>query len=205
MKKINNKKQEREDDAKQVEKASCQKFLEFYNKQLGKNIKFIKFGNPNLGKGEPDCICSDGLNIEITTAFYDNLDAKVSWGTVDLLKNRISKDDYEKKYSDNTRYMKSPSYGLYNSINKIVIEKNKKEYNYDGKLFLLIFSRPAITGERAIEAYIKQYRNFENIFFDEIWLLIYFEGYYKIYQLAKRGDNFLSKNNGKIKFERIKK
>ena len=205
MKKINNKKQERKDDAKQVEKASCQKFLEFYNKQLGKNIKFIKFGNPNLGKGEPDCICSDGLNIEITTAFYDNLDAKVSWGTVDLLKNRISKDDYEKKYSNNTRYMKSPNHGLYNSINKIVIEKNKKEYNYDGKLFLLIFSRPAITGERAIEAYIKQYRNFENIFFDEIWLLIYFEGYYKIYQLAKRGDNFLSKNNGKIKFERIKK
>ena len=97
MKKINNKKQEREADAKQVEKASCQKFLEFYNKQLGKNIKFIKFGNPNLGKGEPDCICSDGLNIEITTAFYDNLDAKVSWGTVDLLKNRISKEDYEKK------------------------------------------------------------------------------------------------------------
>jgi len=205
MEKIKNNKQKREDDAKQVEKASCQKFLEFYNKQLGKNIKFIKFGNPNLGKGEPDCICSDGLNIEITTAFYDNLDAKVSWGTVDLLKNRISKDDYEKKYSNNTRYMKSPNHGLYNSINKIVIEKNKKEYNYDGKLFLLIFSRPAITGERAIEAYIKQYRNFENIFFDEIWLLIYFEGYYKIYQLAKRGDNFLSKNNGKIKFERIKK
>ncbi len=205
MKKINNKKQEREDDAKQVEKASCQKFLEFYNKQLGKNIKFIKFGNPNLDKGEPDCICSDGLNIEITTAFYDNLDAKVSWGTIDLLKNRISKNDYEKKYSDNTLYMESPNHGLYNSINKIVIEKNKKEYNYDGKLFLLIFSRPAITGERAIEAYIKQYRNFENIFFDEIWLLIYFEGNYKIYQLARRGDNFLSKNNGKIEFERIKK
>jgi len=205
MKKINNKKQEREADTKQVEKASCQKFLEFYNKQIGKNIKFIKFGNPNLGKGEPDCICSDGLNIEITTAFYDNLDAKVSWGTVDLLKNRISKDDYEKKYSDNTRYMKSPNHGLYNSINKIVIEKNKKEYNYDGKLFLLIFSRPAITGERAIEAYINEYRNFENIFFDEIWLLIYSEGYNKIHQLAKRGDKFLSQNNGKIEFERIKK
>ncbi len=203
MEKIKNNKQKREDDAKQVEKASCQKFLEFYNRQLGENIKFIKFGNPNLGKGEPDCICSDGLNIEITTAFYDNLDAKISWGTVDLLKNRISKDDYEKKYSDNTRYMESPNHGLYNSINKIVIEKNKKEYNYDGKLFLLIFSRPAITGERAIEAYIKQYRNFENIFFDEVWLLIYSEGYNKIYQLAKRGDNFLSKNNGTIKFKRI--
>jgi hypothetical protein len=101
--------------------------------------------------------------------------------------------------------MESPNYGLYNSINKIVIEKNKKEYNYDGKLFLLIFSRPAITGERAIEAYIKQHRNFENIFFDEIWLLIYFEGYYKIYQLAKLGDKFLSKNNEEFKFERIKK
>ncbi len=43
------------------------------------------------------------------------------------------------------------------------------------------------------------------LFFDEIWLLIYSEGYYKIYQLARRGDNFLSKNNGKIEFERIKK
>jgi hypothetical protein len=75
----------------------------------------------------------------------------------------------------------------------------------NAKNLFINFFRPAITGERAIEAYIKQYRNFENIFFNEIWLLIYFEGYYKTYQLAKRGDNFLSKNNGKIKFERIKK
>jgi len=205
MKKIKNNKQKREDDSKQVEKSSCQKFLEFYNKQLGKNIKFVRFGNPDLGKGEPDCICSDGLNIEVATAFYDNLHAKSSWGFIELLKKRISIDGYEKKYSDNTRYIKNPSYGLYNSINKRIIEKNKKEYNYDGKLFLLIFSRPDIIGERAIEAYIKQYRDFENIFFDEIWLLIYSEGYYKIYQLAKLGDKFLSKTNNKIKFERIKK
>ena len=204
MKNIRNEKRGREDDYKQVEKSSCQKFLEFYNKQLDKNIKFIKFGNPDLGKGEPDCICSDGLNIEVATAYYDNIDAKEAWGFVDLLKKRINKDDYEKKYPDNTLGMKSPDQGLYNSINKIVIEKNKKEYNYNGKLFLLIYSRPGITDEKDIEMYIKQYRNFKNIIFDEIWLLLSIDRY-KVYQLAKRGDIFLAKNNEEIKFERIKK
>ena len=68
MEKTKNNKQKREDDSKQVEKSSCQEFLELYNKQFSKNIKFIKVGNPDLGKGEPDCICSDGLNIEIAAA-----------------------------------------------------------------------------------------------------------------------------------------
>jgi len=87
MKKIKDNKQKREEDKKQVEKSSCQDFLVLYNKQLNKNIKFVKFGNPDLGKGEPDCICSDGLNIEVATAYYDNLDAKDTWGFIDLLKN----------------------------------------------------------------------------------------------------------------------
>jgi hypothetical protein len=202
MEKIKNNKQKREDDTKQVEKSSCQKFLKLYNKQLGKNIKFIKFGNPDLGKGEPDCICSDGLNIEVATAYYDNLDAKGTWGLIDFLKNRISKENYEKKYPDNTLGMKSPDQGLYDSINKIVTNKNKKEYEYVGKLFLLIPSRPAITDQKDIEVYIKHYRNFENLNFDEVWFLLY-NDCYPIFQLAKRGDKFLSKNNGKIKFERI--
>ena len=202
MKKVKNNKRKREDDTKQVEKSSCQKFLKLYNKQLGKNIKFIKFGNPDSSKGEPDCICSDGLNIEVATAYYDNLDAKGTWGVIDFLKNRISKENYEKKYPDNTLGMKNPDQGLYDSINKIVTNKNKKEYEYVGKLFLLITSRPAITDEKDIEVYIEHYRNFENLNFDEVWFLLYSD-YYSIFQLAKRGDKFLSKNNGKIKFERI--
>ncbi len=202
MEKIKNNKQKREDDAKQVEKSSCQDFLELYNKKLNKDIKFKKFGNPNLDKGEPDCICSDGLNVEIAGAYYDNVDAKNTWGTIDLLKNRISKKDYKKKYPDNTFFMESPDYGFYDNINKAVVNKNKKEYEYDGKLFLLIISRPAITSERDIETYIKHYRNFENMNFDEVWFLLY-DGHYSIFQLAKRGDKFLSKNNGKTKFKRI--
>jgi len=201
MEKANNKKQERETDAKQVEKSSCQKFLEFYNKQLGKNIKFIKFGDPDLGKGEPDCICSNGINIEVATAYYDNIDAKDAWATIDLLKKRINKDDYKKKYPDNTLSMENPDQGLYDSINKIIIGKNKKEYNYNGKLFLLIYSRPGITNESEIEMYIKKYRNFKNIIFDEVWLLFVSDNY-KIYLLAKRNDIFVSENNEEFKFGR---
>ena len=204
MKNIRNRKRGRELDSKKHEKITCQNFLELYNKQLDKNIKFIKFGNPDLDKGEPDCICSDGLNIEVATAYYDNIDAKDAWGFIDLLKKRINKDDYEKKYPNNTLCMKNPDQGLFNSINKIVVDKNKKEYEYDGKLFLLIYSRPAITDERDIEDYIKQYRYFKNIIFDEAWLILS-NNNYKIYRLAKRGDNFLSRNNRKIEFERIKK
>ena len=158
MKNVNNKKRGRENDYRQVEKFTCLEFLELYNKRIGKNIKFERFGNPNLGKGEPDCICSDGLNIEVTTVFYDNEDAKYTWGLIDLLKKRISKDRYEKKYPDNTLGMKNPDQGLYDSINKIVIGKNKKEYNYNGKLFLLIYSRPGITNETEIEMYISSIR-----------------------------------------------
>ena len=204
MGKAKNNKRGRETDSKQHEKIACQHFLELYNKQLGNNFIFKKFGNPDLGKGEPDCICSDGLNIEVATAYYDNLDAKDAWGFIDLLKNRISKDSYEKKYPDNTLCMKNPDQGLYNSINKIIVEKNKKKYEYDGKLFLLIYSRPAITDERDIEVYIKQYRYFRNVIFDEVWLLLSNDSY-KIYRLAKRGDIFASRNNKNIEFERIKK
>jgi len=204
MENIRNEERGRETDSKQHEESACQHFLELYNKQLGKIFEFKKFGNPDLGKGEPDCICSDGLNIEVATAYYDNIDAKEAWGIVDLLKNRINKDDYERKYPDNTLGMKNPDQGLYDSINKIVIGKNEKEYNYNGKLFLLIYSRPGITDETEIEMYIQQYRNFENIIFDEVWLLLS-TNHYKIYQLAKRGDIFLSKNNEEFKFKRIKK
>ena len=204
MSRIKNNKQGRETDSKQHEKIACQHFLELYNKRLGNNFIFKKFGNPDLGKGEPDCICSDGLNIEVATAYYDNLDAKDAWGFIDLLKNRISKDSYEKKYPDNTLCMKNPDQGLYNSINKIVVEKNKKEYEYNGKLFLLIYSRPAITDERDIEDYIKQYRCFRNIIFDEVWLFLSNVSY-NIYRLATRGDNFMSRNNENTEFERIKK
>lgn len=204
MKNVSNKKRGRENDYRQVEKSTCLEFLEFYNKRTGKNIEFERFGNPNLGKGEPDCICSDGISIEITTVFYDNEDAKYTWGFIDLLKKRISKDRYEKKYPDNTLAMKNPDQGLYDSINKIIVEKNKREYHYDGKLFLLIYSRPAISDEKDIENYIKQYRNFRNIIFDEVWLLLS-NDQHKVFQLAQRGDNFVSKNSGKIKFERIKK
>jgi len=172
MEKIKNNKQKREDDKKQVERSSCQDFLELYNKQLDKNFKFIKFGNPDFGKGEPDCICSDGLNIEVATAYYDNLDAENSWHTIDFFKNRINKNDYKKKYKNNTLCMENPDYGLYDSINNIVTNKNKKEYEYVGKLFLLIPSQPAITDERDIEAYLKHYRNFENLNFDEVWFLL---------------------------------
>ena len=204
MGKDKNNKRRRETDSKQHEKLACQHFLELYNKQLGNNFIFKKFGNPNLGKGEPDCICSDGLNIEVATAYYDNLDAKNIWGFIDLLKKRINKDSYEKKYPDNTLCMKNPDQGLYNSINKIVVEKNKKEYEYNGKLLLLIYSRPAITDERDIEDYVKQYRYFKNIMFDEVWLLLSNDSY-NIYRLATRGDNFISRNNENIEFERIKK
>ena len=203
MKNIINKKG-RENDYKQVEESACLEFLELYNTQIGKNTKFKRFGNPNLGKGEPDCICNNGLNIEVTTVFYDNEDAKYTWGFIDFLKKRISKYRYEIKYPKDTLCMKNPDQGLYDSINKIIVEKNKKKYNYDGKLFLLIYSRPAISDEKDIEDYIREYRNFKNIIFDEVWLLLS-NDHHIIFQLAKRGDNFLLKNSGKIKFERIKK
>lgn len=100
--------------------------------------------------------------------------------------------------------MENPDSGLYDSINNIVTNKNKKEYAYVGKLFLLIPSRPAITDEKDMEAYLKHYRNFENIYFDEIWFLLY-GNYCSIFQLAKLGDKFELKNNVKVKFKRIKK
>ncbi len=204
MKNVSNKKRGRENDYRQVEKSTCLEFLELYNKRIGKNIKFERFGNPNLGKGEPDCICSDGLNIEVTTVFYDNKEAKYTWGLIDFLKKRISKDRYEKKYPDNTLYMKNPNQGLYDSINKIIVEKNKKEYHYDGKLFLLIYSRPAISDEKDIEYYIREYRNFKNIIFDEVWLLLS-NDHHMVFQLAKRNDDFLSEKARKINFDRINK
>jgi len=195
-----NKKRARQLDYKQHEKISCQKFLDFYNKKTGEKIIFKRFGNPD--QGEPDCIC-DGLNIEISTAYYDNEEAKDTWGLIDLFRKRIGQDDYENKYPDNTLAMENPDQGLYDNINKIIFNKNKKEYKYLGKLFLLIYSRPGISDERDIEVYIKEYRNFTNTKFDEIWLLL--SDQYLFFQLAKLSDSFSTTKKLKIKYKRIKK
>jgi len=195
-------KQKRENDKKQHEEASCRDFLEIYNKQFNKKIKFVSLGNPN--KKEPDCICSEGLNIEIVTVYYDEIDAKQSWGIIDVIKKRIDKKEYDKKYRDNNLCMENPDEGLFNFINNEIRKKiQQKSYDYKGKLFLLITSRPSITNKQEMRKYIKVYRNFKNNKFDEIWLIVNYDGEHKIYRLAKFGNNFSPKKNISNKFKRI--
>lgn len=198
----NNNKQKRENDKKQHEEASCREFLEIYNKKFNKKIKFVSLGNPN--KKEPDCICSEGLNIEIVTVYYDEIDAKQSWGIIDVIKKRIDKKEYDKKYRDNTLCMENPDEGLFTFINNEIRKKiQQKNYDYKGKLFLLITSRPAITNQQEMRKYIKAYRNFKNDKFDEIWLIVNYNGEHKIYRLAKFGDTFSPKKDISNEFKRI--
>ena len=198
----NSNKQKRQDYKKQHEEASCKKFLEIYNKKFNKEIKFVSHGDPD--KREPDCICSEGLNIEIVTAYYDEIHAKQSRRIIDVVNNRISKEEYDEKYQDNTLCMVNFDEGLFNFINKEIRKKIQKNYNYKGKLFLLVTSRPAITNKQEMERYIEAYRDFENNKFDEIWLMVNYDGEREIYKLAEFGESFTPKKDISNKFKRLK-
>lgn len=183
-KSIKESKLEREIDYKLSEKEICKAFLKEYNKNNKKDYRFIRLGDPN--KSEPTCVCTDNLNTEITPVYYNQEEAKATWGLVKLMKKREKEKGYNRKQKDTKEYLISANQMFCDSLNERINNKNNRQYNYKDKLFLIIEEGIGLTEKESVEYYIKQGKKFNNNIFDEIWLMLQSAGHYKIYLLDKK-------------------
>jgi hypothetical protein len=175
---------DREIDFTLSEKETCKAFLKEYNKKNKKDYRFARMGNPI--KGEPSCICSDDLNIEITSVYYNKDEAKAAWGFVKLMKKRTKNKNNNRKNKDKKDYLTEAIRMFYDSLNERIKNKTEKKYNHQGKLFLIVENGVGLTEKEAAEYYINQGKKFTNTIFDEIWLMLQSAGHYKIYLLDKK-------------------
>lgn len=183
-KSIKESKLEREIDYKLSEKEICKAFLKEYNKKNKKDYRFIRLGDPN--KSESTCVCTDNLNTEITPVYYNQEEAKATWGLVKLMKKREKEKGYNRKQKNTKEYLISANQMFCDSLNERINNKNNRQYNYKNKLFLIIEEGIGLTEKESVEYYIKQGKKFNNNIFDEIWLMLQSAGHYKIYLLDKK-------------------
>jgi len=87
------------------------------------------------------------------------------------------------KHKDKKDYLTDANQMFCDSLNERINNKNEKEYNYTGKLFLIIEEGMGLTEKEAVEYYINQGKKFTNNIFSEIWLMLQSAGHYKIYLL----------------------
>lgn len=160
------------------EEAVCKIFLVQYNQSLNKKLKLLKIGDP--GKKEPDCICSENINIELVGVYDNNYQAEKMWA--------VARD---KIVSRQPNLQLLTFENLENEIGNKLQKLNLGNYDcFSGKIILLCnFSSPLIESKE-VDRYIKSYNPFRkdggfDRYFDEIWLMLKLEntGLYKIYRL----------------------
>jgi len=183
-KSIRESKLERDIDYKLSEKEICKAFIKEYNKKNKKDYRLVRLGDPI--KEEPSSVCTDNLNIELTSVYYDKEEAKASWGLVKLMKKREKDKNFYRKNKDKKDYLASATQMFCDSLNERINSKNNKKYNYTGKLFLVVVEGIGLTEKKAVEYYISQGKRFTNNVFYEIWLILQSAGHYKIYLLDKK-------------------
>lgn len=175
---------EREIEYKLSEKEICKTFLKEYNKKNKKDYRFVRSGDPI--KGEPSCICTENLNIELTPVYYNREEAKATWGLVKSMKKRKKDKKNNHKYKDKKDCLIVANQMFCDSLNERINNKNEKKYNHTGKLFLIIEEGIGLAKKEAVEYYIYQGKKFTNNIFNEIWLMLQSAGHYKIYLLDEK-------------------
>lgn len=181
---IKESKLEREIDYKLSEKEICKTFLKEYNKKNKKDYRLVRLGDPI--KEEPSSVCTDSLNMELTSVYYNKEEAKAAWGLVKLMKKREKDKNFYRKNKDKKDYLASATQMFCDSLNERINSKNNKKYNYTGNLFLVVAEGIGLTEKKAVEYYISQGKKFTNNVFNEIWLMLHSAGHYKIYLLDKK-------------------
>jgi len=163
------------------EKEIYKTFLKEYNKKNKSDYHLVRLGDPI--KGEPSCICTDNLNLELTQVYYNKEEAKAAWGLVKLMKKREKDKYYDRKHKDKKDYLQEANQMFCDSLNERINSKSNKKYNYKGKLFLVVEEGIGLTEKETVEYYINQEKKVTNNIFDEIWLMLQLAGHYKIYSL----------------------
>ena len=172
---------DRESDYKFSTKEICKSFLREYNRKNKTDHHFTRTGDPV--KGEPSCICTDHLNIEISQVYYHKEEAEAVWGLVQQMKKRQKDSNYSRKNKSKKDYQTEANQLFCDSLNERINSKSNKKYQFTGRMILLVEEGMGLTGKEAVTYFNQQGKNFENEIFDEIWLMLLSAGYYKIYQL----------------------
>jgi len=144
----------------------CEDFLKFYNMNSKAKYSVVRHGRQG-NINEPDCVCSDGLNIEIVGIYYNEDDAKLDW--------QLARKKITIQQSNESRQMYiNPDQQAFSFLEKELSKKERKmaegKYQYVGKMFLLIDARDtAITEFKDYDEYFKQREQVKSKF-DEVWL-----------------------------------
>lgn len=150
----------------------CKDFLEFYNMKNNTQYSILRHGEQGH-INEPDCVCSDGLNIEIVGVYYGNPDAKLEW--------RLARKEITVQQSNESQptYI-NPDQLVFTFLEEEWGKKERKladgKYCCTGKIFLLIDARnTALTQFDDYVEYFKK-RTPATSHFDEVWLRAFVSG-----------------------------
>ena len=148
----------------------CGFFLSLFNMSFSTDYKWIRPGV----EPEPDCICNNGLNVEITSIFYST---KYAENYMRCWQKNISPEEYTKRidfFNERAESFAKLIPQLFKFLNDQVKDKLKKSetYRYNGKLILVINGMITLTLDNGIlDEYFKNKPDFKNNLFSEIWLL----------------------------------
>lgn len=150
----------------------CKDFLSFYNQKTGAAHALLRHGEQGR-INEPDCICSDGLNIEVVGIYYGKLDARLEW---QLAKKEITVQEANDKQPTYVNPDQLVFSFLETEWKKKEEKMAEKKYAYSGKIFLLIdASKTALT---EFNDYVEYFRDRTPAvsLFDEVWLRAFVNG-----------------------------
>ncbi|MFZ0034707.1 MAG: hypothetical protein WAK60_06950 [Sedimentisphaerales bacterium] len=159
---------------KKHERAVGEKFINWYNEHFGKSYTYAYCGVPDLTYGDG----SNEIHLEITDAYYDQLDATIKW------QNFRGKENAPNHWSG-----KAPDDGLIEFINTGIAEKCKKSYGNDCILVINVW--PYITSVEELENKLSEIEIPETNPFMRIYLTGYFpystksKGCYKCWEVSK--------------------
>ncbi len=148
---------------RQHEEAVCRNFLSSYNSRMGTTYKFVSLQMPPA----PDALCSDGLNLEVTTAYLDQQTAKDFWDMV------MAKETGEKVPFSPWHDCNDPEQTGFAAVDNCIAKKATLPYAYEGRFWLVVDIRTPLTEWNEIEAdYLSQSRDVPAGRFEQTWLIM---------------------------------
>jgi len=148
---------------KRYEKAVCDTFIRLYESKFS----FYKYGND---KDEPDCFYKlNGkiLGIEVTTAYYEDIDAKQEW-TLRRKERKFSGTGHEERWGGT---IKESDQKIFDRVQKEINCKCKKQYKRASEYILCIYQNAPLSDDSSNKKMVKKLTISKDCFFSEIYLL----------------------------------
>lgn len=142
------------------EQATCVRFLQAYNAAHDASVDFIKLQDPP----SPDCLCSEGLEIELVSVYYSQDEARQRFL---LARGKMDPPVV-------SRILVNPDKIIFEQIDVAVRTKAGKQYTVDGnRLWLVIrIDAPLLEWQDLVDGYLGQARGLPTGPFEQIWVVL---------------------------------